>query len=329
MKRLILTIGIGLLAAMSVQAANHGTFDRWSKIELDFDGPASSATGSPNPFAILLDVTFTAPSGATTTVPGFYDGNGSGGAAGNVWRVRFSADEDGSWSFRTSSSQASLNNVTGTFNVVAPSGSSPSFYRWGRLEAVGTAANGVRYLKFRDGPYWLKAGCDDPENFLGDDFANYDTDAERLAAIDFLADRGINSMYMLTHNIGGDNNDVWPWLGTSTSEAQNNASGDVRFDIPRLHSWLNLFETMQVRGIVPYLILEDDSAWTGYDHARYYRELVARFGHMPALLFRWTPTSGRTTPTSPRSRPSAATPSSTTTSHWTGSRPARRWASAC
>ena len=77
-------------------------------------------------------------------------------------------------------------------------------WRWGRLEAVGTAENGVRYLKFRDGPYWLKAGCDDPENFLGGGCRNYDTLKKRKAAVDYLAERGINSLYMMTNNIDGD-----------------------------------------------------------------------------------------------------------------------------
>jgi hypothetical protein len=42
---------------------------------------------------------------------------------------------------------------------------------------------------------------------------------------------------------------------------------------------------MQERGVVPHLVLEDDSAWSGFDRARYYREMVARFGDLPALLF--------------------------------------------
>lgn len=90
----------------------------------------------------------------------------------------------------------------------------------------------------------------------------------------------------MTHNINGDDNDVWPWLGTTPREAKKNAvAGNVRFDIPKLTQWRELFEHMQTRGVVPYLVLEDDSAWTGYDHERYWRELIARFGDLPALLF--------------------------------------------
>lgn len=66
------------------------------------------------------------------------------------------------------------------------------YWKWGRLESVGTAQNNIRYLKFRDGSYWLKAGCDDPD-FLGN-YQNYNTLPKREAAIDYLADRGINSL---------------------------------------------------------------------------------------------------------------------------------------
>ena len=87
-----------------------------------------------------------------------------------------------------------------------------NFYEWchhihrmpdDMREAVGTPANGIRYLQFRDGPYWLKAGCDDPENFLGS-FTSFDTPDERRAAVDYLATHGVNSMYVMTDNLGGD-----------------------------------------------------------------------------------------------------------------------------
>jgi hypothetical protein len=78
--------------------------------------------------------------------------------------------------------------------------------KWTKIEIAlngpashGAAENKIRYLKFRDGPYWLKAGCDDPENFLGK-YKNFDTLAKRKAAIDYLAERGI-------HNVNAPNND--------------------------------------------------------------------------------------------------------------------------
>lgn len=261
-----------------------GRFAKWAKIEIVLPGPASRGTGKPNPFGLLVDVAFTSPSGRQATVPGFYDGDGKGGLDGNAWKVRFSADEVGDWTFVSRSAHKPLDGCAGTFTVTPVPEDARGFRKWGRLEAVGRPENGIRYLKFRDGPYWLKAGCDDPENFLGR-CRNYDTPEKRKAAVDYLASKSINSLYLMTHNIGGDGNDVWPWLGKTAAEAKTHAGADARFDIAKLEEWRDLFEHMQARGVVPYLVLEDDSAWAKYDHARYYREMIARFGYLPALLF--------------------------------------------
>ena len=264
--------------------AQEPRFAKWSKIELSFRGPASLGRGEPNPFTVKLDVEFQSPGGRHYCVPGFYDGDGRGGLDGNVWKVRFSADEIGSWTYTTSSDNRQLDGKAGRFRVTDVPADAEGLWRWGRLEAVGTADNGIRYLKFRNGPYWLKAGCDDPENFLGS-CKNYDTLDKRKAAVDYLAGHGINSLYIMTNNIDGDDKDVWPWLGETPREAKVNSAGNVRFDVARLEQWRELFETMQAKGVVTYLVLEDDNAWQDYDHGRYYREMIARFGYLPGLLF--------------------------------------------
>ena len=197
-------------------------FAKWQTIELALSGPKLRSRGGPNPFAVMVEGTFTAPGGRTFRVPGFYDGDGRGGPDGPVWKLRFAADEVGAWTWRSRSANSQLDGQAGSFTVVPPAADAPDFYRWGRLEAVATAENNIRYLKFRDGPYWLKAGCDDPENFLGD-YQHYDTLKKRKAAVDYLAGRGINSLYIMSHNIDGDDNDVWPWLGETAREAKANA----------------------------------------------------------------------------------------------------------
>jgi hypothetical protein len=259
------------------------SFAKWATIEIAFRGPKSKGRGEPNPFAISFDVIFGGPGGKEYRVPGFYDGDGRGGLDGDVWKVRFSADETGRWKYVSSSDHRRLDGHSGAFIIAEPSENAPAFYRWGRLEYTGTAENKIRYLKFRDGPYWLKAGCDDPENFLGD-YKNYNTTEKRKAAVDYLAARGINSIYIMTHNLDGDDRDVWPWLGDMQRQAKANGGENARFDIAELSRWRELFEYMQTEGVVPYIVLEDDSAWKGYDHARYYREMIARFGDLPALL---------------------------------------------
>ena len=231
-----------------------------------------------------MNVTFTGPSGKSFRIPGFYDGDGQGGENGHLWKVRFSADEPGRWKYITESSDHHLEKKSGQFVITDVPADAKGFWKWGRLEAVGTPENEIRYLKFRDGPYWLKAGCDDPENFLGH-YQNFNTLAKRKAAVDYLADAGINSLYIMLHNIDGDDKDVWPWLGNSLKEAKANGGKDARFDIVKLREWRELFAHMQMRGVVPYLILDDDGAWKGYDHDRYYREIIARFGDLPAVVF--------------------------------------------
>jgi hypothetical protein len=270
--------------ALTAGAADYGRFAKWSKIEFAFTGPSSRGRGEPNPFAVRLDAAFTAPSGKRYRVPGFYDGNGRGGLDGDIWKIRFSADEPGAWTLATSSNNRQLDGRTGRFTVTGVPPDAKGFWKWGRLEYTGTAENRIRYLKFRDGPYWLKAGCDDPENFLGS-YRNFNTLAKRKAAVDYLAERGVNSLYIMTHNIGGDDKDVWPWLGATARQAMSRAGRNARFDVAKLDQWRRLFEHMQDRGVVPYLVLEDDSAWKGYDHERYYRELIARFGYLPGLVF--------------------------------------------
>ena len=265
-------------------AKQPGSVAKWECIEIEFAGPASSATGDLNPFDIQADVVFTSPAGKEYILPAFYDGDGHGGPDGSVWKVRFSADETGIWKFSSKSSNRKLDSITGSFVVTPVPEHAEDFYRWGRLEAVSKASDNIRYLKFREGPFWMKAGCDDPENFLGNT-QNYDSNKRRKEAVDYLSAKGINSLYIITSNIDGDSRDVWPWLGITEKEAKANGGPGSRFDVARLDEWRDLFEYMQEKGMVVYIVLEDDSGWKDYDHARYYREMIARFSYLPALIF--------------------------------------------
>jgi hypothetical protein len=59
----------------------------------------------------VLDATFTGPSGQSYTIPGFYDGHGT-------WRVRFSPNEVGAWTYATCAQPADANlEQTGAFVV--------------------------------------------------------------------------------------------------------------------------------------------------------------------------------------------------------------------
>ncbi len=104
----------------------------------------------------------------------------------------------------------------------------------------------------------------DSENFLGN-YENYNTLAKRKTAIDYLADRGVNSCYIMTHNIGGDDKDVWPWLGRTQEEAKLSGGSNSRFDVAKLEQWRELFEYMQTG---------DPGSRSGLKHAAEHNQLT-------------------------------------------------------
>lgn len=255
----------------------------WSPVELTFTGPQSSGVeGQDNPFKITLDVQFVSPGGSLHTVPGFYNGDGHGGLAGNIWKVIFTPDEIGEWNYSSMSPQILLDGHNGTFQVIPQlgceayqAGGLPNFECQGRL-----IYSGEHYLKFMDGTYWVKGGVNEPEDFLAPGVtAGF---ASKEQAVDYLAGQGLNSIYILLHNIDGDKQNVWPWLGSSQGEAKQH---NEYFDVDKLGEWERIFYYIQARGIVLHLVLEDDSAWTGFNRQMYYREMVARFAHYNGLIW--------------------------------------------
>ena len=87
---------IALAAALALGFASSDwaqspTVTRWGLFETAFTSPRSYE----NPLQdVELFVTFTSPSRQTQTVRGFWDG-------GSVWRVRFSPDQPGNWTYTT------------------------------------------------------------------------------------------------------------------------------------------------------------------------------------------------------------------------------------
>jgi hypothetical protein len=176
------SIGQDLLPLPSNPRVNvSGELQRWHRVTLTFNGPEVSETSTPNPFTdYRLNVTFSNGS-KTYVVPGFYaaDGNAAETSAtgGSAWRVHFTPDEIGEWSytasFRTGSNIAisfdanvgtptGFDGESGTFQVVESTKTAPDFRAKGRLQYVGD-----HYMRFAgNGEYYLKNGADSPENFL-------------------------------------------------------------------------------------------------------------------------------------------------------------------
>jgi len=298
----------------------------WHPLQITFSGPEASTTdASPNPFLdIRLQVVFTGPSGKQYDVPGFFAGDGRGGSRGRAWRVRFAADEPGVWHYQaifragpgvaidpspTAGKPWEISAGTGSLRIAPPNPEAPGYLKWGRLGYVGK-----HYLKFQDGPYWLRGGTDSPENFLAyagfahtlpshhytahvADWQPGDPDWDDgkgrgiIGALNYLASRHVNSIYFLTMNVGGDGQDVWPWV--SPLDRHGSPKNDnLHFDTAKLDQWEIVFAHAQRLGIELHVVLNEaekankrelDQGELGPERKLYYREMIARFGHHLAL----------------------------------------------
>jgi len=93
----------------------------------------------------------------------------------------------------------------------------------------------------------------------------------------------MNSVYFLTMNVGGDGKDVWPWIAPDTRD---------RFDCSKLDQWEIVFSHMDRMGILLHVITQEtendqllDGGALGIQRKLYYRELIARFAHHPAVVW--------------------------------------------
>jgi hypothetical protein len=305
----------------------------WHPITIRFQGPTAHELDSePNPFLdYRLNVKFTDPSGRSCIVPGFFDGDGHGGASGDTWTVRFTPDTTGQWkyvvSFREGNNIAvdlkrdadravSIDGVNGTLNISKSTADTPEFFRFGRLEYAGG-----HYLKFRNGPYWIKGGTDSPEDFLAyggfdntssgsrfavkkyaehvRDWKQGDPDWQDgqgrgiIGALNYLAEQHVNLIYFLPMNIGGDGQNVWPFAGKIHPEG-NPANDNTHYDISKLRQWEIVFSHAQSKGIVLHFVfneaeeknkLELGGRDLTTERKLFYREMIARFGHHNALIW--------------------------------------------
>jgi Domain of unknown function (DUF5060)/Putative collagen-binding domain of a collagenase len=313
-------------AAASAQIVVEGQPIVWHPITLTIQGPQAAETDSaPNPFLdFRLQATFTGPSGERLVVPGFFDGDGHGGPQGRVWRVRFAPPSAGTWQYTASFRQGpgvavqlepeageawASSPLAGTIVVAPRDPHAPGFLKWGALRYVGK-----HYLKFQDGPYWLRGGTDEPEDFLGYVGFNNTPGAHRYAAhvedwhvgdpdwgdgkgraiigaLNYLASRHVNSIYFLPMNIGGDGKNTWPW--TSPQAPRGSASNDnLHYDVGKLGQWEILFGHAQRLGIFLHFVFNEaeeankrelDDGELGPERKLFYREMIARFGHHVAL----------------------------------------------
>ena len=199
--------------------------------------------------------------------------------------------------------------------LVSPSDKTGSDFRAkGRVSYV----NGHYLKHQGTGEVFLKAGSDSPENFLAYhefDGTYYGGDGERrineampnqtlhrytphvkdwnegdptwkdskkgkgiIGALNYLHSKGMNSQYMLTNNVTGDGQDVFPWIKYD--------SDFTRFDVSKLAQWEIVFTHMDKLGMMCHFVTQEtenelmlDSGNVGMKRKLYYRELIARFSH--------------------------------------------------
>ena len=291
----IVTVGAYENHSNALTGTITGELRTWYPLTISFAGPQADETGkATNPFLnYRLQVTFNGPSGQLYTVPGFFDGDGNGNGAGNIWRVHFTPDQAGRWSYTASfrsgpnvavdlstsaGSPANFDGATGAFTIVERDPAAPGYLKWGRLEYVG-----AHYFKLRDGPYWIKGGTDSPETFLGyagfdnthpgvfglRTFTNHVQDWKPgdpdwgagngkgiIGALNYLAAQHANSIFFLPMNIGGDGQDTWPYVGP-IDRGGSAANDNLHFDLSKLAQWDLVFAHAQRRGIMLHVVLNE------------------------------------------------------------------------
>ena len=203
------------------------------------------------------------------------DGNAanSGADAGPVWLTHFAPSSEGTWywnaSFVTGTNVAMngggrsasyMDGATGSFGVNATDKKGRDHRGKGLLEYVGE-----HHLRFaQSGEYFLKSGADSPKNFLAyEDFDNTENIAHKnflktwapherdasaidptwaggkgtgiIGAINYLANKGMNSFSFLTMTLNGTDGSVFPYISP-------NAPDFVRIDCSKLAQWEVVFE---------------------------------------------------------------------------------------
>jgi hypothetical protein len=119
----------------------------YSVYELTFNGSDYKATDNPVRDVELV-TTWQHEKGRTVRIYGFYDGNGKGGAAGNIFKVRFCPVEQGTWTMiSVHSNDKKLNNQNQGFQVTAVKSQNHGFW------VVDRESPGSRWYKRSDGSH--------------------------------------------------------------------------------------------------------------------------------------------------------------------------------
>ncbi len=213
------------------------------------------------------------------------------------------------------SAQGPLNGMSGSFSVASSNASGKDMRVRGLLQHV----DGERYLRFAgDNTVFIEAGMDSPENIFGysefdntikfdnvgsckgilHDFAAHTNDWQQgdptwtssqrgkslIGLVNYIASKNVNAIYINMNTVSGDGCDAHPWT-------VYNASGAVKtFDVSKLDQWERVLGHMTENGILIHVMMQEtendqllNNGDLGVERKLYYRELISRFAHHPAL----------------------------------------------
>lgn len=279
----------------SGEVAIAGEMTQWHKISFTLDGPfAHEKDAKPNPFMdYRFDVTFSHESGASYLVPGFFAADGDAGEtsseSGNQWRAHFAPDLEGEWSYAVSfrrgegvaidagvksKAVSPFDGRKGSFSVLASDKSGRDFRGKGRLSYVGK--HHLQHLG--SGEYFMKAGADAPETFLG--YVDFDGAVAgkpdkvplktwskhvqdwsagdpvwqggkgkgMIGAINYLSGKGCNVFSFLTYNAEGDGDNIWPFVARDEK---------FHYDCSKLDQWNLVFDHATAKGMYLHFKMQE------------------------------------------------------------------------
>jgi len=283
---LTLSAGIKHEKFKNKQAIN---IDKWEVLDITFKAKASKQ----NPFTEQFDAVFTSPSGNKINVPGFYNGK-------NEWVLRFSAKEKGTWTYKTTSAIAALNNKVGTVEV--------SSTAYNNVKgAIEIPKHDPRHFYYEDGtPYSLMAfECD---WLYALDYKNSDGLPRTKQLLNTIKENGFNQVVMnvytfdinLAHNgewtrdeklknhpehdFGGDL-EVFPFLGNN--EEPDYSMLNVEF-FKKLDRTISLMHDKEIVSHLMIYVWNKLVNWPDmYSEAddMYYDYVAKRYGAFPNIMW--------------------------------------------
>ena len=264
---------MGMLAFAAPEAG--GAVSRFDTAEIVLRSTSSfnANSGTPNPFtSVDLSARVTAPSGRVFTVNGFFDGDGAGGAIGNVFKIRVYAGETGTWRWTATSNTAGLQAQSGSFTV-----SGTLSGRFGQGPVVENPARPRTFMHQYGEPVYLlgkflDVAAPGPIQYSHTLFSEQLTETNRQAMLDRHRGMKLNKINVYLAN-RGDYGSVatTPWVGSAGSNDRQ------RFDLARWRMFERWVVRMRDAGLVAHLwFFADDSGFGDLPDAD--RQLLIEYG---------------------------------------------------